>query len=217
MVKVDLHTHSTASHDGGIKAEEYGDIIERGVLDYIAITDHNTIDLAMELHGLLGSHIIVGEEIMTTQGELIGLYLTDHIKPGMSAIATARAITAQGGLVYVPHPFETIRSGITRETLDVLANEVDIVEVHNGRALFQNRGPLANTWSRLANKPIAASSDAHGKKGIGTSFTVIDKPPTVKTLVRQLASAHFVVGRPPFSSLLYPKYHRLRKRIGLKK
>lgn len=213
MIKLDLHTHSSASPDGGITPEQYADIIERGIVDYLAITDHNTIAMAKSLHQSLGNRIIVGEEIMTTQGELIGLFLTERIKPGMTALATARAITAQGGIVYVPHPFETVRSGIPREALDVLINEIDIIEVHNGRAVFQNRGPEANTWAKIAKKAVAVSSDAHGIRGLGTTFTVINKPPSAKTLLSQLASAHFVVGRPPLRSLLYPKYHRARKKI----
>ena len=216
MIKIDLHTHSSGSHDGGIRAEDYADVIERGLLDYMAITDHDTVDQALSLHSSLGEHIIVGEEITTTDGELIGLFLKEAVKPGMSALATARAITAQGGLVYVPHPFETVRKGITREVLDQIANEIDIIEVHNGRALFQNRGPKAHTWSRFAGKPAAASSDAHGRKGLGTSFTMIKQKPTAKNLVEQLKAAHFAVDRPPFYSLLYPKYHRLRKKLGAK-
>ncbi len=216
MIKVDLHTHSIASPDGGIKPEEYADIFERGLLDYVAITDHDTIETAESLHKSLGSHIIVGEEITTSQGELIGLFLKEVIKPGMTALATARAITAQGGLVYVPHPFETMRKGIQRNDLEEIAGEVDIIEIHNARALLQNRGPAAHTWARLFNKAAAASSDAHGRKGLGTSFSMIHQKPTAKNLLAQLQKAHYAVDRPPYYSLLYPKYHRLRKKLGAK-
>ncbi len=216
VIKIDLHTHSAGSPDGGIRAEDYADVIERGLLDYMAITDHDTIENALSLHNSLGEHIIVGEEITTSEGELIGLFLTETIKPGMSALATARAITAQGGLVYVPHPFETVRKGMRREVLDQIANEIDIIEIHNGRAFLQNRGPQAHTWSRFSGKATAASSDAHGRKGLGTSFTMIKQKPTAKNLVAQLAEAHFAVDRPPFYSLLYPKYHRLRKKLGVR-
>lgn len=214
MIKLDLHTHSIASHDGGIKPEEYMEILEKGILDYIAITDHDTIEVARNLHASLGDHIIIGEEIMSNQGELIGLFLTEVVKPGMTALATARAITDQGGLVYIPHPFETVRKGLSREVMDLLIKEVDIVEIHNARALFQNRGPEATTWARLADKRVAASSDAHGKRGLGTSYTNIQKAPTTKNLLGQLRTAHLAVERPPYHSLLYPKYHRIRKKLA---
>ena len=214
MYKVDFHTHSVASPDGGIKPEEYVLALENGTLDYIAITDHNTVKLALELHDSLGEHIIVGEEIASTQGEIVGLYLVEPIRSGMNALATARAITAQGGLVYIPHPLETVRKGVTRETLDVLAKEIDIVEIHNGRAVVQNRGPQAATWARMSGKAMAASSDAHGARGLGSTYTMLPEPPNVKTLVTSLAQAHYVLNRPSLRSLLYPKYHRARKKMG---
>ena len=213
MIKIDLHTHSSASHDGGISPEDYAKILESGSLDYIAVTDHNTIALAQKLQRSLGEHIIVGEEIMTREGELLGLFLNDTVSSGMSAFDTAKAIATQGGIVYVPHPLETVRKGLSTETLEMLASVIDIVEVHNGRAVFQNRGPQAHTWARLHNKAVAASSDAHGKAGLGHTYSLIAKKPTAKNLTEQMTHAHFVFNRPPLHSLLYPKYHRFRKQI----
>lgn len=213
MNKIDLHTHSAGSPDGGISHAQYKSILSSGQLDFVAITDHDHIEDALALQALLGEKIIVGEEISTTQGEIIGLYLKTLVAPGMSAMDTAVAIKSQGGLVYIPHPFETVRHGITKSTLDNIATLVDIVETHNGRAFFQNKGPAAVVWTRLNNTAVAASSDAHGLKGVGTSFTALAQPPTAKNLVEQLRTAHLHVQRPPLSSLLYPKYHRLRAKL----
>ncbi len=199
MLKIDLHTHSTASLDGGIKPEQYKKIIDDGTLDYVAITDHNNVTLAKRLHGSLGDHIIVGQEI---------------VKPRQTALATAKAIKAQGGLVYIPHPFETIRSGVTQATLESLAPLVDIIEVHNGRALFQNRGPETITWARLHQIPMAASSDAHGYKGLGTVYTLVAEAPSRNNLAGLLTPARFSTNRPPLRTLLYPKMHRLRKKVS---
>ena len=91
MIKVDLHTHSSASPDGGIMAEQYMQIIKSAQLNCVAITDHNRVDLALELRKTLGERIIVGEEINTTEGELIGLFLTQNVEPGQSPEATAKA------------------------------------------------------------------------------------------------------------------------------
>ncbi len=217
MIKIDLHTHSSASHDGGITAEEYMHVLENGQLDYIAITDHDTISMARKLQQSIGSKIIIGEEISTLQGDLVGLFLYQAVKPGMTALETAQAISSQGGLVYVPHPFETLRKGLTQDVLDAIRDEVHIVEVHNGRAVFQNKGSEAFLWTRLHNKVGAASSDAHGLKGLGTTYSQIRKAPTADNLLEQLSKAHYSVRRPPLTSLLYPKYHTLRHKFRGKK
>ncbi len=213
MIKLDLHTHSQASADGGITAAQYRRVLETGRLDCIAVTDHNTADFALKLHRELGAAIIVGEEIMTTGGEIIGLFLSKTIPGGQSPADTVRAIRQQGGLVYIPHPFETVRSGLSAETLETIADKVDIVEVHNGRAWLQNRGPQALTWATVHRKARAAASDSHGYRALGTTFTEIGQLPTASNLVELLSSARLRTDRPPLYSLLYPKYNRLRKLI----
>lgn len=213
MLKIDLHTHSAASPDGGIKATQYKKLLSSGRLDYIAVTDHNTIDFAVELNKELGDKIIVGEEIMSNQGELIGLFLTKRVKPGLSALQTAKAIHDQGGIVYIPHPFETVRKGLQGDVLDEIADQVDIIEAYNGRAFLQNRTSLTIAWAQKHGKQIFASSDAHGLRGVGHTYTTTAKPLTPTNVVSILATAHVVVGRPPVSSLLYPHYHRLRRKV----
>jgi hypothetical protein len=213
MLKIDLHTHSDASPDGGITIEQYIRAIDHQLLDFIAVTDHNTISRAQELQKALGKKIIVGEEIMTAQGELIGLFLEKAIKPGKSALETAHEIREQGGIVYLPHPFETVRKGISELTLEEIAKYVQIVEVYNGRAFAQNRGPQATTWARLNGRACAASSDAHGSKGLGTAYTVIKEEPTAKNLSSLILHGHCRMERPPLRTLLYPQLNRLRKAV----
>lgn len=214
MINIDLHTHSEHSPDGGISAKQYANLLESGALHCIAITDHNSIDFARVMHEQHGDAIIVGSEIMSNDGEIIGLYLTDNVQPNMSARETAEAIKSQGGLVYIPHPFETVRSGIHPAALEAICDLVDIIEICNGRAFFQNRGSQALVWSRLNNVVTATSSDAHGIKGLGSTFTTIAELPTKSTLVALLQTATHQTKRPSAQSLLYPKYHRLRKKFG---
>ncbi len=214
MYKVDFHTHSWASPDGNLTKDDYTKLLENNVLDYIAVTDHNTVQAAIELNNAFGDRIIIGKEIMTQQGEIIGLFLSADIPAGRGLLETITMIKDQGGLVYVPHPFESIRKGLSRSVLDVHTEKIDIVEIHNARAFFQNLGPQAATWAKFHHKVMAASSDAHGKKGIGTTYTVLTDKPASHNLVELLAKAHFVTDRPPLSSLLYPKLNRLRKKIG---
>ncbi|NBU34127.1 PHP domain-containing protein [bacterium] len=217
MYKVDLHTHSIASPDGGISPEQYAKALENEKLDYIAITDHDRIDFALGLQKALGDKIIVGQEITTSQGELIGLYLHKAVPAGKSAKTTAQLIKDQGGLVYVPHPFETVRKGIQKDTLDSIAELVDIIEVCNGRAVSQKRALQAATWAKLHNKPGASSSDAHGYKGLGFSYSILNEVPSrgsLTTTIKMTALAH---RRAPSYTLLYPKLNRLGKKVGLKK
>ncbi len=214
MYKVDLHTHSVASPDGSITAAQYHRILKSGQLDAIAITDHNRIDFATDLHHKLGKAIIVGEEIMTTAGEIIGLYLTELVKPHQTPLATVKAIKDQGGLVYIPHPFETVRKGVSATTLEQLADYIDIFEVCNGRAFFQNRSTQAAVWARINNKLGAASSDAHGRRGLGTTYTSLPKPPHRENLLELLASGVLITGRPTVRALIYPKLNYMRKKIG---
>ncbi len=213
MIKIDLHTHSTASPDGGITAEQYRQLLADGTLDCIAITDHNTVDVALQLHQELGDKIIVGEEIDTKQGEVVGLFLTAAIAGGLELSEAIRQIRLQGGLVYLPHPFETVRKGVQKKNLEHLTDQINIVEVYNGRAAAQNKGPEAAVWARLNRKPGAASSDAHGLKGVGTAYTTISRLPSSQTLEILLEKAHLTMERPPIHSLLYPKLHRLRRAL----
>jgi predicted metal-dependent phosphoesterase TrpH len=211
---IDLHTHSVASPDGSLTTEDYRSIIQQGRLQYIAVTDHNTVDFALQLHAELGDQIIVGEEITTGEGELIGLYISQTIPPTATATEAVRAIKAQGGLVYVPHPFETVRNGLTPEALQRIARDVDIIEVHNGRAMFQNFSKDALLWGQTHSVPGAASSDAHGRIGWGRTCSIIEKTPTRDTLTGLLGFAQLNRGFVGARGLLYPKINRIRKRFN---
>ncbi len=221
-MKVDLHTHSTASHDGGISREQYKVTLENKVLDYIAITDHNTAQLALELKGELGSKIIVGEEIMTSQGELVGLFLTKTIQPGKSARSTVAAIKAQGGLVYIPHPLETRRKGLSLKTIEQLADSIDIIETGNPRAVgtpiaIRNRQIEISKWLEQNPKfkiALATSSDGHGVKALGRNYVEIKQLPTEQNLVGELLKGKLVGRGAKIIERLYPSWHRLRKTIN---
>ncbi len=213
MIKIDLHTHSFGSKDGGLSLEDYARILRNRTLHYVAITDHNEIDTAQSIKKVLGDRIIVGEEIMTTQGEIVGLYLKKRIEPGMSAADTIAAIKSQKGLVLIPHPFETVRSGIKESVLKDIVKDVDMIEVRNGRALWQNRGSHAKAWSVFHEKAMVACSDAHSLRGIGRTYSKIPHKPTKSTLVALLGSAEHNTKLAKLPSLLAPKINRV-KRIG---
>lgn len=214
MVAVDLHTHSTASSDGGISPAQYQRLLEKGTLDCIAITDHNRVDLALALHQQFGERIIVGEEIMSSGGEIVGLFLSELVPPGLTPHETMRRVKDQGGIVYIPHPFETMRKGMHPAVMEELVELIDVVEICNGRAFAQNRSSQAVLWATLNQKPGAASSDAHGSRGMGRTYTKLSAVPSADSLVTLLATGIPFTRRPTIRALLYPKYHRLRHKVG---
>lgn len=214
-MNVDLHTHSVGSPDGGLDLNDYRQALVSGRLDYVAITDHGSIETALEFGRLLdelAGRVIVGEEIKTTEGEIIGLYLREAIPDGLTPQRTVDAVKAQNGLVYVPHPFETVRSGVSEAALGKIIDEVDIIETHNGRALFGRKGRLAEKWAMKYDKAQASSSDAHGRRGWTRSYSIIAEAPTRDNLVQQLRKGGRVAGRPGIS-VVYPKFNRLRKKL----
>jgi predicted metal-dependent phosphoesterase TrpH len=211
--KVDLHTHSIVSPDGGLKPEQYHKALESGLLDCIAITDHNRIDMALALRNELGERIIVGEEIMTTSGEIVGLFLSSQIEPGLTPLLTVQRIKDQGGVVYIPHPFETVRKGLHPSVLEELLNYIDVIEICNGRAFMQNRSEQAVVWAKLNHVIGVAASDAHGYRGLGKTFTAVTEMPTRENLLKLLISSTPITDRPGLRALLYPKYNVIRKKL----
>ncbi len=213
MYKLDLHTHSTASSDGGLTAKDYQSMLSSGELDVIAVTDHDRITFATALHEQLGDKIIIGEEITTTEGEIIGLFLKATILSQLSPEETIRQVRAQNGLVYIPHPFETVRRGVSLQTLRRIAADVDIIEVYNGRAYFQNKSTAAKAWAEAHPVASASSSDAHGKVGWGRTYSLIESLPTRDNLVDLLTNTRHVSRRVGGFGALYPTLHRLKKRF----
>ena len=211
--KLDLHSHSIISHDGGITPQEYLDLLTNNRIDSIAITDHNETKLAKQLHETLGNKIIVGEEITTHKGEIIGLFLEKTIPKGLTLAEAIHQIKDQGGLVYIPHPFETLRQGIKPEVAEEYKQKIDIIEIFNARALIRGKPEQAYKFAQKNNLAMAASSDAHDKSGIGTAYTLIDEMPEKKTLVNLLKHATHEKNNAPFVSLLFPTINKIKKRL----
>ena len=215
MHKIDLHVHTEASPDSCIAADDVRAMLKNGNLDAIAITDHNTTEMALELKKEFGPKIIVGEEIKTIEGEIIGLFLTSTIEPGLSVIETIGAIRRQNGLVYIPHPFDKHRrSGLPAKTLDAIADEVDIIETCNGRDYLTRHARRAKAWASHNKVAQAHSSDAHGVYGWGKTYSVIDQLPTRDTLVKELHTAEYCSRKVGLFGLFYPTFNLLRNRRG---
>jgi predicted metal-dependent phosphoesterase TrpH/glycosyltransferase involved in cell wall biosynthesis len=171
-IAADLHLHTSWSHDCSIEVDELLDHAEAQGLGAIAVTDHNVFGGALEaVEQARGRRLVVipGEEVKTAdQGEVIGLFLQEEIPRGMSFGETAEAIRAQGGLVYVPHPFDRMHAIPDPATLHRHLAEIDVLEVYNARLLFEAYNDEALRFARKYNLTAGAGSDAHVLAGVGT-------------------------------------------------
>ena len=168
----DLHMHTGWSHDCAIETKDLLDHAEAIGLGGIAVTDHNVFGGALEAVELARDRnliVIPGEEIKTDgQGEVIGLFLKEEIPRGLSFADTLTAIKEQGGLVYLPHPFDRMHTVPDASTLHRHLADVDVFEVYNARLLFEDHNDEALRFARKYNLTMGAGSDAHVLQGVGT-------------------------------------------------
>jgi predicted metal-dependent phosphoesterase TrpH len=198
----DLHTHSRASFDSlASPAALLRTAAARG-LTHLAITDHDRIDAALEARSIAAQvapdvTVIVGEEVKTADGDLICLYLSEAIPPGLSADETIAAARGQGGLVGIPHPYDRFRGSLLREAgLERLASEVDWIEVHNARVALGNGNQRAAELAVTIGVPGIAVSDAHSAFEVGVAYTVLHADPSTPAgLLAGLPGAEIVTGR----------------------
>jgi predicted metal-dependent phosphoesterase TrpH len=184
--KIDLHTHSILSYDGGISRQEYIDALKNNTLDYIAITDHNEIDFALKLNKEYPENIIVGEEVMTNDGEIIGLFLTKHIPKHLSVPHTIELIKEQGGLVYIPHPFDLLRAGLGEDLLNKHLKDIDIIEIFNARTKLTGFDKTAKKYAEKHNLVSSSSTDAHIYITLGKAYNIVDGPVLKDNLISRL-------------------------------
>lgn len=176
--KIDLHAHTWHSRDCPVSPERLVRAAKRRGLDGIAITNHGRFagHTAAREAGGPDFHVIPGEEVYSTAGEIIGLFLRDEIANGLSPEATCEAIRAQGGVVIVPHPYDRYRKGaIGEEVLDCLvrAGLVDAIEVFNGRMVIPMDNRAARRYAIAHHLPMTAGSDGHSTWEYGSSSIAI--------------------------------------------
>jgi predicted metal-dependent phosphoesterase TrpH/glycosyltransferase involved in cell wall biosynthesis len=200
-ISADLHMHTSHSYDCATDPEALVDHCIAQGLGAIAITDHNEVSGAQAAAALdKPITVIVGEEVKTTQGEVIGLFLKERIEPGLDMGDTIAAIQEQGGLVYMPHPFDRLHTIPDAPTLLRHLDQIDILEVYNSRLLFDSFNDDALRFATKYNLIQAAGSDAHVLPGIGTAINRIpafDGPEELLLAMRQSE----ILRRP--KSLLY--------------
>ena len=200
MSRADLHTHTRRSPDGLTSPRAFVQRCLARSLTHVAVTDHNTIagahDIAANAAGRIT--VIIGEEVSTAAGELIGLFLDQHVPAGLSLLETVERIHAQGGLVMAPHPFDPLRPGIRQAGLRAISEAVDVVEGYNGRALLGRFDHVARRWAEEHNRPVGLGSDAHLESELDRSMMELPDFYGPDELLIALRKARYSLARPAF-------------------
>ena len=168
--RADLHTHTHYSPDAITSPKRFVEACRRRGLGCVAVTDHNTIRGALSVRDIAEFTVIVGEEIRTARGEVLGLFLTEEIPRGLSPDETVERIKAQGGIAGVPHPCDRFRGALDPADIVRLAPQIDFIEVLNARVV---RGGDNDRAARLAAEhgfALSACSDAHSPGELGRAY-----------------------------------------------
>lgn len=171
VLKADFHIHTRYSLDCNTSLE---DIVQRCLemeINCIAITDHDAIEGSLKMQSLAPFTVIAAEEVLTSHGEVIGLFLKEWIPSGLPIEQAFARIRAQGGLVCLPHPFDTFR-GLRLDTkrLEDMVGQVDIIEVFNARSPIPRDSNKARDFARKHSLPGTVGSDAHSPGEIGHTY-----------------------------------------------
>jgi predicted metal-dependent phosphoesterase TrpH len=192
MLRVDLHLHSNFSHDGQSSLEELVARSHEVRLDRIALTDHNTVEGALEL-ALMAPHLtIVGEEAKTREGEVIGLFITGRLAPYLTPEEVMDLIHKMGGLTYLPHPLDLHRSHFRPERVVEMADRIDIIEIYNPWCDAAANAAAARLAADL-DKVAATGSDAHSVQELGRSWMEIDDYQGPADFLEKLRAARHVL------------------------
>lgn len=195
-MKIDFHVHTSYSIDSIIQPKELAKKSKSfGIIP--AITDHDSMESHAEMRSI-GSKFIPGEEIRTDKGDLVGFYLNESIAKYTPFMEALDKIHEQGGLSYLPHMYETTRSGAVPDEHET--KKIDIVEVFNARCLDQKFNTMAKQFAEKNNILQAAGSDSHFLFEFGNTYTEVpdfdlESP---KQLLKALQKATFVTKKAPF-------------------
>ena len=173
--RLDLHMHTHHSRDCTIPTADVIRLCRQRGLDGIAVTDHNTLAGGLEAAELAppGFTVIPGEEVKSSEGEIIGLFLREEVPAGRSPEETAGRIREQGGVVIVPHPFDPLRtSPLKTPALErlVAAGLVDAIEVLNARMALRSHNARGALYATRAGLPGTAGSDGHSRPEYGQAY-----------------------------------------------
>lgn len=190
MIKFDMHIHTCYSKDSLISLSKLSEFCQKRNIKAVAITDHNTTKGAIEFEKHTSLKVIIGEEILTKRGEITGLYLKEEIPPFLSLEETISKIREQGGLIYLPHPFDKNRkTALKISLLDPAWREIDIIEVFNSRCISQLANERAYEICKTKGLLPGAGSDAHSPWEIGNACVELEDFSSKEELLKGLKKA----------------------------
>ncbi len=199
---LDLHCHTSASFDCLSSPEAQVRAAATRGLTHLAITDHDRIDGALRARDAApdGLTVLIGEEIKTADGDLVAVFLERAVAPGRPARETIEEVRAQGGLVGIPHPFDTFRGSMLKDPrLEAIGSLVDWIEAHNARVVGGSGNERAAEFARELGLPGVAVSDAHSTLEVGVAYITVDADPsTPEGLLAALTSVELVPGRSSY-------------------
>jgi len=214
-MKVDMHVHTCYSKDATLSLETIMETCRQRGLDGVAITDHNTIAGALALKEISPFLVIVGEEIDTTKGEILGLFLKEEIPGGLRPEEAMARIREQGGLVGVSHPLDRLRrSAMGRVALLEIIDELDFLEGFNSRVTFPSDNRSAQALAQVRGLPITAGSDAHTAYEIGRAYVEMLPFNGPEDFLESLAQGRIVGHLTPLWIHIVTTWTKLRRRLS---
>ncbi|MCC6629512.1 MAG: PHP domain-containing protein [Chloroflexi bacterium] len=217
-MKIDTHLHTSYSKDCAVAPETVVATAMRRGLDALIVTDHNEVAGAYAVKAIAPFPVVIAEEIKTSEGEIIGLFIQERIARGLPPAVTARQVRDQGGLVCVPHPFDRLRgSRLAAPALDdlVAAGLVDIIEVFNSRTTLPADNARALAYARQHDLPTCAGSDAHSVMEYGMACTELAPFDGPGQYLANLRAATLHTRPSPFVVHVLSKWAKYGKKIGL--
>ena len=215
MIKADLHIHTEYSMDCAMTLEQIiARCLEVGI-NCLGVTDHNTIAGAVKLKEMAPFSIIVGEEILTLDGEIIGFFLTQEIPAKLSVEETVARIKAQDGLICIPHPYDRLRLSVFRDQVfENIMPQVDIIEAFNARSLSPSSSTRARQLAQKYGKHVSAGSDAHTLPEIGNAYVEMREFNDKDEFLASLAMGKIYGNRSNPTAHVVSTWNRLRKRLS---
>ena len=215
MLKADFHSHTHYSYDSCTTVSQLIHRCQKVGITCLAVTDHNTIKGALRVQEKAPFKVIVGEEIFSAGGEVIGLFLKEEIPPGLPFIETILRIKEQGGLVYLPHPVSGIRrSQLAVTTIADNINLIDIVEMYNARTMFRDETAQSAVQELVErhHKVVGAASDAHCVWEFGNVVVTMADFETPQQCLKSLSEAQITFKKSPLWIRVFLN-HKVRKFI----
>lgn len=199
MIRLEFHCHTEYSKDSRVTIDQLIATAKKKQLDKVIVTDHNRIDGAMKAGEKAPEMIVVGEEIMTTEGELLAAFVKEPVPPGLDPQAAIMMLREQGSFISVSHPFDSTRSGAWRlEDLIKITPFVDAIEGFNSRCLRIEDNELATDFARDHSLPCTVGSDAHSNYELGRSTLILPDFSNTTELIAALQKSKRDVRISPF-------------------